>query len=112
MKPLNWIQWLTLLTVVTLAVTMPFIVVGLQRAEHNIQAERRMSILTSCRDQNHRHDASLAYLRRLGDQIEKKHPDQTKSVEQGLARYKLLFDALAPKRNCQALVDKYVSQNG
>lgn len=67
-----------------------------------IQEERVANILRSCREQNDRHDATIRQLRVLVDAIRDRA--QRERARQGMAGTIALIDALAPKRDCDALV--------
>lgn len=63
-------------------------------------AERRNSILRTCRDQNSRHGDAVKAL----DQLLKKSGVSGTRREQSRDSIVLLIDALAPRQNCQKLI--------
>lgn len=72
----------------------------------NIQREREIHQL--CVDQNHRHTASLGYIRKLAHrQIRHTKPKHRAAVRRKIRRqlreYAALFQALAPKEPCKHL---------
>jgi hypothetical protein len=74
-----------------------------QRLTEAIQEQRRDSILYGCREQNARHDRTIATLDRL---IAQAPAGRRERARQGRAGTVLLIEALAPKRDCAALVTK------
>jgi len=65
-----------------------------------IQEQRRNAIRTACQAQNSRHDTTIAQLGNLG----------IRGVEREVTVS--LIDTLAPKENCEKLVDEQVKGNG
>lgn len=77
-----------------------------------IQRDRVRSILSSCRDQNARHDNTI---RRLNVAVararaEEVSPERLQRLQESRAVFVGLFDALAPRENCQDRVDSYVTR--
>ena len=110
LHPLNWIQWLTLALAVTLAVCAPIFYWRLVQVQHRIQQERYDAVISSCEDQNHRHDATIRQLELAADRSVRAGEQSRASANHGVAVFKLILGAATPHRNCQALVRKYVNQ--
>lgn len=72
-----------------------------------IQRERKRNIRTNCEDTNRRHDATVRQLRRLVDELPP-GPRKVRAV-QGMAGSVAVIQALAPKRDCRALVARQVN---
>jgi cell division protein FtsB len=74
-----------------------------------IQRERARNVRTNCEEQNRRHDATIRQLHRLVDELPP-GPRKVRAV-QGMAGSVALIQALAPKRDCRALVAQQVNTN-
>jgi hypothetical protein len=72
----------------------------------DVQHERAVATRSSCEDQNHRHDQTVARLRALVKRI--KDPRRHARAERNIGGTILLIDALAPKQDCEALVRERV----
>jgi hypothetical protein len=81
-----------------------------EKATQGIQTERRDATYRACQDQNDRHDATFAALDKLGarDATQAKTPQEKLRAQQTIDGTKALVDALAPKRDCVAVVDRTV----
>lgn len=119
LHPLNWIQWLTVALAICIGVTVPILYFRLSSVQRSIQEERRNSILSSCLDQNRRHDETLAQLneagRKANEKFDKQHPNDPaaqaahdKQTAAGVATFRLIFNASTPHRNCSVLAARYV----
>jgi hypothetical protein len=76
---------------------------------HQIQTEREQSIRTACVDQNARHRATVAQLdARLRLAVATASPAQARQIRQSRAFTVALIDALAPVRDCDAVVRRSV----
>lgn len=74
-----------------------------------IQDERAANILRSCQEQNQRHDAAIRALDQLIAKAQTTAgPAQVERMRQSRASTVLLIDALAPMRDCPALVTRQV----
>lgn len=71
-----------------------------------INDERARNVVRSCEETNQRHDATIRQLRDLVASIP--DPARRDRAEQGMASTVALIDALAPKRDCGALVAQQV----
>lgn len=127
-----------LCTAVTVLFVAPTVLDTKSRAERNsettrqIQQERADNILRSCREVNDRHDSSIDTLNRvvlerlshrdvprvmppsevkvrLAAAMKLADPPVRSQIQQSLGSTALLIDALAPKRDCQALVAQQVN---
>lgn len=96
--PERWYRDLWLLAISIVVVVGVFNAIG---QGDDIQAQRRTSILAACREQNARHDDTIA---KLDSIIADLPPSQKAEAEQRREGTVLLIDALAPKRNCRALL--------
>lgn len=76
------------------------------RLAQQIQDERAANILRACREVNQRHDATIHQLNVLVNAIPDK--DRRARARQNIAGTVALINALAPKHNCEALVDRQV----
>lgn len=101
-------RMLTYLIVIYIAITTPFAISRILDLQHNIQTQRRGSILAACRDQNRRHHNTIATLDALAKKAERTHPAETPRIQASLSQTDLLIQALAPKQNCESLANKYV----
>lgn len=87
-----------------------FAVFGLADRADDIQKSRADSVRSSCREQNARHDATIATLDRLLEQASQgASPRRAEQIERSRASTVLLIDALAPKRNCERRVRTLVA---
>lgn len=74
-----------------------------------IQQSRREATLSSCAEQNDRHDQTIATLDRLLAAAVKRDPGQAARLKQSRASTVLLINALAPRRDCQKRAQRLVS---
>lgn len=75
-----------------------------------IQAERARNVLTSCVEQNARHDRTIATLDRLLLVAERPaSAAQRAQIKQSRASTVLLIEALVPRQDCVARVRRLVS---
>lgn len=79
-----------------LAVTAKVQATKTRRLAVRIQRQRK----ALCKDQNGRHDATLAQLDKQLKLIVKKHPDEAAAIKESRAGNIALISALAPKRKC------------
>lgn len=95
----------------TLAFAVALLAIALNaRRAQQIQAERAASTLKSCAEQNKRHDDTI---RAIDDLIARSQPlsaDRRPQSSPGRANTVLIIDALAPHRDCRALVARNVSR--
>lgn len=70
-----------------------------------IQDERARSVRDSCEEVNRRHDSTIATLDKLLAKLPPSQRGRAKSNRDGTV---LLIEALAPKRDCEALVRRTV----
>lgn len=71
-----------------------------------IQAERVANIRNACEQQNARHDETISTLDRLLDRrLHGLTAEQRAQAEQSRAATVLLIEALAPKRDCEQVVE-------
>jgi hypothetical protein len=78
-------------------------------AVDKIQGERARNVQDNCEQVNQRHDNTIVALDGVLDQARKTAgPAQRKQIQQSRAATVLLIDALAPKRDCNALVRRQV----
>ena len=75
------------------------------RLAGEIQDERARSVRASCQEVNDRHDTTIATLDKLLAKLPPSQRARAKSSRDGTV---LLIEALAPKRNCEALVRRTV----
>jgi hypothetical protein len=76
-------------------------------AIHEIKQSRKSSIITSCREQNERHDKTLAVLDVVyGVESRALAPMQRQEAGQTQKVTVLLVNALAPVKNCQARAEQ------
>lgn len=94
-----------LCTVVTVVFVAPT-VLDTNQTTAQIQLERARNVLSNCEDSNARHDRTVAQLERLVEAI--RDPVRRARAVQGMAGTVALIDALAPKRDCRALVERQV----
>jgi len=81
---------------------------GNERSE-DIQASRAENVLSACREQNARHDATVTTLDQLlADAAHTASPARRRQLAQSRTSTVLLIDALAPKRDCLARVRELV----
>jgi hypothetical protein len=73
---------------------------GQPAVDEAIQEQRRDSILSGCREQNARHDRTIATLDRL---IAEAPAGRRERARQGRAGTVLLIEALAPKRGLRGV---------
>jgi len=72
---------------------------------HAQQTSRESSVRVTCREQNDRHDQTIATLDRLLEQADRDATAQRRrQLREGRASTVLLIDALAPKRDCEQRV--------
>jgi hypothetical protein len=71
-----------------------------------IQAERAVNIRRSCEETNARHDGTIAELHSLVAAIP--DPARRARAQDGMAGTIALIEALVPKRDCEALVERQV----
>lgn len=99
--PERWYRdlWLLAISIV--------VVIGVFNADEqgdDIQAQRRASILTACREQNARHDDTIVKLDKIiADLPPGPQKDEALQQRDGTV---LLIDALAPKRDCEAQLQR------
>jgi hypothetical protein len=67
----------------------------------DIQAQRKDSILSSCRDQNGRHDNTIRKLDKGLAAATKAHPERAVQARESRSFTVTLIEALAPKQNCE-----------
>lgn len=77
------------------------------RITAQIQRERARNVRSNCEEQNRRHDATVRQLHRLVAELPP-GPRKVRAV-QGMAGSVALIQALAPRRDCSALVARQVS---
>lgn len=70
-----------------------------------IQAERSHNIVSNCRDVNDRHDATI---RKLDELVASRPVDERDRARRNRAGTVALLNAIVPKRDCAALVDRQV----
>jgi hypothetical protein len=73
-----------------------------------IQKQRRESILTACRDQNIRHDNTVIQFRKIAVTAAAANPKQAKQIRRNIDANLRIIDAIAPKQNCDHLVQAAV----
>lgn len=85
-----------------------------KRADENakliitIQEERKNAFISSCQDQNDRHDNTIQLLQKNGDDLIRKQPERTAEIRNSIRLSILLIDAIIPKRNCLKLANEAV----
>lgn len=105
----NWYRdvWLLLITGVTvlLAIIAVNAANNAQQAVKDVQAQRVESILTSCNQQNARHDHTIRQLDLVLAKAERvATPARRLQLRQSRAATVLLINQLAPKLDCQQVV--------
>jgi esterase/lipase len=84
-----------------------------KRLAQQIQDERARNVRDNCEQVNERHDNTVATLDGLLARARKgASPQQRKQIQQSRASTLLLIDALAPRRDCEALVRQQVGPDG
>lgn len=75
---------------------------------HQLAQERASTILTSCDQQNARHDATIHELDLLTYEakLKTRNPIQRRQIMEGQASSTLLVNALVPRQNCQLVLKK------
>lgn len=73
-----------------------------------IQEERKNSIISSCQDQNDRHDNTIQLLQKNGDDQIRKQPERSAEIRNSIRLTILLIDALVPKRDCLKIANEAV----
>jgi hypothetical protein len=76
----------------------------------DIQGQRYEVTYNTCKDQNDRHDDTIALLDQLAKKaVKRASPEERKQIAQSIASSKLLIDALAPRiSDCTALAKSRV----
>jgi hypothetical protein len=95
--------WATLAGVAVLfaAAALGAALFAVQLRQDDIQDSRAENVLSACREQNGRHDASIAALDRILDKAgEGASPERLAQIRQSRTSTVLLIAALAPKRDC------------
>lgn len=82
--------------------------VAIIRLYHEVQSQRHDSIIVGCRDQNKRHDDTIAFLNRLAARQIKADPKKRAAIERSLSLYFKLLHAEIPKKNCAVLARQFV----
>lgn len=101
---------LTYLVVIWIGIATAYGIPRVLALGHEIQTQRREGIISECRDQNRRHDRTIAKLDSIAATLSKGKSAAVKaSIRQSISYNVELIDALAPKQNCVKLADKYVS---
>lgn len=75
---------------------------------NEIQKSREDSIRSQCREQNARHDGTIATLDQVLQNIKRTDPAQYKQAQAGRDNTVLLIDSLTPKRDCELRVRQLV----
>jgi hypothetical protein len=78
------------------------------RNTDDIQKQRRESILIACRDQNIRHDNTVIQFRRIAATATANNPKQAKQIRRNIEANLKIIDAIAPKQDCDRLVQAAV----
>lgn len=83
-----------------------------RRLLRQVQESREQSVLTTCSQQNARHDKTIAALNAFVDQYKKAHPGLSakdlREIQQSIQGNVSLINALAPTQDCQKVVDRLV----
>lgn len=111
----RWITAISVLASVLLAASFALAAIAVTNASETsrdaqdlaeqIQRERARNIQESCEETNRRHDATIASLDAV---IAGLPPSRRARAREGRAGTVLLIEALAPYRNCDALVRQQV----
>lgn len=91
--------------VLTMIGAFLIVVVLLSDTTSQIQAERARNVRSACEAQNARHDNTIRQVDRL---IAEAPPSRRARAGAGRAGTVLIIDALAPRRDCDALVKSQV----
>jgi hypothetical protein len=102
----RFMHWALTAIAILFASTLWMLFVALPRKTDEIQRSRAAAVIDTCRDQNVRHDRTIARLRILIARL----PDgrQRTEAERNIASTIALIDALAPRQDCAALARKRV----
>jgi hypothetical protein len=79
---------------------------------HQIQDQRKDSIRAQCLDQNKRHDSTAFALHLAMKDAIKRDPHRAREISRSSRVSLGLIDALAPHRNCEALVKVSTESKG
>lgn len=99
-RPLNGIQYLTLMLIVFMAAGFIYGFSRIENAQRSIQASR----LAACEDQNRRHDQTIMRLKREARQNEIEFPNKAEHIRESVKQTKALIDALAPRHDCRVAI--------
>lgn len=114
-SPVRAPRWLVVLGVVAIpALPVAAWVVGGQVSDNTkiseqIQQSRTDATLSSCREQNERHDRTIHTLDLLLAQAIRRSPERAVQIRQSRASTVLLINSLAPKRDCEQRVHDLVT---